>query len=128
MTERCWFSKKVAHKEKFDTKVKFKIIPTKLHLWVKQINWHVIILKKSHPIYNCESFLKLEPIQRDIEIKRLRLHMNCFKPNHKSQDCQISSRRKCSKRHNILLYQFKCGEYKGLRLRKFKQFNISECR
>lgn len=107
MTERCRILEKVAlthyfDKEKFIPKIKSKNNST---AFVSATNHLACYLcKKTHTIYNCESFLKLKPLQREIEINRLELCLNCFKPNHKSDNCKSSNCKKCGKRHNTLLH------------------------
>lgn len=106
MTDRCRFLEKVAltnnsHKEKYIPKIKPKNTST---AFVSANQLACYFCKKSHTIYNCDSFLQLKPLQREVEINRLQLCLNCFKSNHKAENCKISSCRKCGKRHNTLLH------------------------
>ncbi|XP_036146016.1 uncharacterized protein LOC118646671 [Monomorium pharaonis] len=57
-----------------------------------------------HLIYGCAGFLNLSVEDRIKEIKRLRLCLNCLRPDHFSRHCRSSSCRECGERHNTLCH------------------------
>lgn len=61
--------------------------------------------KGNHPLYYCEAFLKL-PIEKRIQlVKKAHLCINCLRStSHQSKNCNSSSCRKCTKKHNTLLH------------------------
>lgn len=61
--------------------------------------------KKSHPLYHCETFLKL-PIEKRIQFtKGTHICTNCLRStDHQAKTCKSGSCRKCNKKHNTLLH------------------------
>lgn len=53
--------------------------------------------KKNHTIYKCQEILNFMPVVRYNEIQKLKLCVNCLKPNHTAEQCQVSKCRKCGK-------------------------------
>lgn len=77
--------------------------------------------KGEHPIYLCQSFLKLPAGQRIIKVKKRNLCINCLKSNktHQAKQCTSSSCKTCGLKHNILLHITKARKDKDYRrLRK----------
>lgn len=60
--------------------------------------------KKRHSIYKCVEFTHLTISARIQEAKRLRLCLNCLKSGHFTSECNLSSCKYCSRRHNTLLH------------------------
>lgn len=67
-------------------------------------NLNCYYCQENHMIYKCESFLKLDHENRMVEIKRLKLCLNCLRPFHMSWRCKAVKCLKCHKPHNILLH------------------------
>lgn len=61
--------------------------------------------KNDHSIYKCDSFLKLTPVQRLSEAKKLQLCINCLRPAHTGdQKCPVSNCKHCNRFHNSLVH------------------------
>ncbi|XP_045541631.1 uncharacterized protein LOC123723122 [Papilio machaon] len=59
---------------------------------------------KDHIVYNCPAFLAKTPEQRQAEVIKLHLCINCLKRGHNVKECRSSSCRQCRKRHHTLLH------------------------
>lgn len=89
------------HKEHKYDKSKFK---SQSHSFVTTIKL-CPICNNNHPIYACQDFLKLPDFKRLNEVKRLKLCLNCLKPDHISKYCSWQSKcRKCDRPHNTLIH------------------------
>lgn len=53
--------------------------------------------KEPHIIIRSQTFLKLSPAERNNQVKKLNLCLNCLQPNHASQDCTSSSCKQCGR-------------------------------
>lgn len=61
--------------------------------------------KTSHPLFNCEAFLKLSPVQRFDLVKQNKICINCLNTNHIVTACKSNHNcNHCSSRHNTLLH------------------------
>lgn len=61
--------------------------------------------KAQHPLFNCEAFLNLSPLQRFDLVKKHGFCLNCFNPNHIVTACKSKHHcTHCSSRHNTLLH------------------------
>ncbi|XP_077260839.1 uncharacterized protein LOC143896721 [Temnothorax americanus] len=61
--------------------------------------------QENHAIYKCKEFLALNIDQRVKEARTRKLCLNCLKcASHQTKECLAGTCRKCSKRHNTLLY------------------------
>lgn len=60
--------------------------------------------KEKHTITSCPKFLKLNVSDRISLIKRLKLCLNCFRPNHPFWKCRSQKCNKCKKPHHMLLH------------------------
>ncbi|XP_018402792.1 PREDICTED: uncharacterized protein LOC108779784 [Cyphomyrmex costatus] len=61
--------------------------------------------KENHPLYYCETFLKLPVESRIAFAKKVHLCLNCLRSNsHQAKNCTSSSCRKCKGQHNTLLH------------------------
>ncbi|KAB0797907.1 hypothetical protein PPYR_09115 [Photinus pyralis] len=60
--------------------------------------------KRDHQLFRCPEFLKLSVQNRWVEIKKLKLCANCFRPNHFNTECRSSYCRKCNRNHNTVLH------------------------
>jgi len=63
-----------------------------------------IICNENHAIYRCSKFLQLSPTERLALAKEKQLCFNCLRTGHSVVDCNRSSCRECSKKHNTLLH------------------------
>ncbi|XP_076661047.1 uncharacterized protein LOC143364788, partial [Halictus rubicundus] len=63
-----------------------------------------IVCKGEHPIYACTKFLQLSVRDRLDTVKRGKLCMNCFRPNHIAANCRLGNCRKCDRKHHTLLH------------------------
>ncbi|XP_023236884.1 uncharacterized protein LOC111635960 isoform X2 [Centruroides sculpturatus] len=69
---------------------------------------HCILCKQNHPVYTCDSFLRLEASQRNDVVAKNNLCFNCLSDRHKLSSCNSKSCCKiCRKRHNTLLHREK---------------------
>jgi hypothetical protein len=59
---------------------------------------------KSHSLYECEEFHKLQPRQRFNYVKRQGLCVNCLQPFDKNHACSTQQCRICHKRHHTVLH------------------------
>ncbi|XP_066592940.1 uncharacterized protein [Prorops nasuta] len=58
-----------------------------------------------HPLYQCNSFIALNPQARYKAAQNNSLCINCLRPGHSISSCRSNSRcRKCSKAHHTLLH------------------------
>lgn len=57
-----------------------------------------------HLIYGCNKFLNLSVKDRIEKIKRLKLCLNCLRPDHFARTCRSGSCKNCGKRHNTLCH------------------------
>ncbi|XP_058456450.1 uncharacterized protein LOC131433861 [Malaya genurostris] len=60
--------------------------------------------KPSHSPFKCESFHKMNPIQRLETVKKVGLCLNCLSPSHLVRACSSSACRVCSQRHHTMLH------------------------
>lgn len=61
--------------------------------------------KAQHPLYNCEAFLKLSPVQRFDLVKQNKICINCLNVNHIVTACKSKHTcNHCSSKHNTLLH------------------------
>uniref|UniRef100_A0A8D8SCB6 Uncharacterized protein n=1 Tax=Cacopsylla melanoneura TaxID=428564 RepID=A0A8D8SCB6_9HEMI len=61
--------------------------------------------KAFHPLFNCEAFLKLSPVQRFDLVKQNKFCINCLNANHIVTACKSNHTcNHCSSRHNTLLH------------------------
>lgn len=63
------------------------------------------ICSLSHFIYNCSKFKEMDVDQRIVEVKRLKLCINCLKSDHFIKECRSRSCTKCNRKHNSLLHK-----------------------
>ncbi|XP_067633205.1 uncharacterized protein [Eurosta solidaginis] len=60
----------------------------------------------SHNPFNCDSFMKLDPVERYLRVKRLNLCINCLGKNHCSSNCPSHRRcQHCKVSHHTLLHR-----------------------
>lgn len=61
---------------------------------------------KNHPIYKCDVFSQLSVRDRQVQVKRLNLCVNCLGTNHTKSQCKklFMSCKKCSYNHHTLLH------------------------
>jgi len=72
---------------------------------VTTANIQCVLCKGRHHIFQCSDFLKLTVDERYKEVKAKKLCTNCLcSTTHQARDCQSSTCRTCSKRHNTLLH------------------------
>lgn len=57
-----------------------------------------------HLIYGCKTFLNLSIEDRIKEMKRLKLCLNCLRPDHFARICRSSFCKECGERHNTLCH------------------------
>lgn len=67
-------------------------------------NFKCFYCKKPHSIFKCSAFTKLDINKRNMEVKRLRLCLNCLNPNHSAQECPKHPCIKCSRYINSILH------------------------
>lgn len=75
------------------------------HTYVAMTNVNKCVMcKDNHEIYQCKQFLQAAVRDRLDIIKKGRLCLNCFRPNHLVSNCQAKGCKKCNKKHNTLLH------------------------
>lgn len=57
-----------------------------------------------HKPFSCERFMNMSPQERQKEVTRLNLCLNCFSKSHLTAQCFSGLCRKCCKKHNTLLH------------------------
>lgn len=63
------------------------------------------VCNQSHGVYSCRKFLDLAVKERLQEIRRLKLCINCLRPNHFTANCKSGHKcRICGRPHNSLLH------------------------
>lgn len=88
-------SHKVSHKPVFHSFVVEKARP----------QFCISCNKSQHPLFSCDQFLKLTPVQRYELVKQHRVCINCLNPGHIGTGCQSKHTcKQCSGRHNTLLH------------------------
>lgn len=60
--------------------------------------------KKDHSVFKCDKFLELSVSEREKEVQRLQLCVNCLNPNHAVDKCNKLPCKYCKKMHNTLLH------------------------
>nr|XP_049704894.1 uncharacterized protein LOC126056305 [Helicoverpa armigera] len=63
----------------------------------------------NHPLYSCESFLKLNINDRIKFVNEKKLCCNCLRANHSADECWFGPCKQCNKKHNNLLHD-KCDD------------------
>lgn len=63
----------------------------------------------NHPLYLCESFLKLTINDRIKFINEKKLCFNCLRANHSVEECWLGPCKQCNKKHNSLIHD-NCDE------------------
>lgn len=59
----------------------------------------------THAVYRCFKWLALPVPSRLKEIKRMKLCVNCLRPNHALNACRSEGCKKCSEKHNTALHE-----------------------
>ncbi|XP_066590852.1 uncharacterized protein [Prorops nasuta] len=62
------------------------------------------LCKGAHGIFNCQQFLKKDPYERRVEIRRLRLCYNCLNPHTCATCTSTKTCSICNGKHNTLLH------------------------
>ncbi|XP_058816901.1 uncharacterized protein LOC131680198 [Topomyia yanbarensis] len=63
-----------------------------------------IVCNNQHPLYQCVTFSKMAPEDKEKEVRRNHLCRNCLRKGHQAKDCSSTSTcRKCRGRHHTQL-------------------------
>ncbi|XP_058817596.1 uncharacterized protein LOC131680897 [Topomyia yanbarensis] len=63
-----------------------------------------LVCSENHPLYQCATFSKMSPDDKEREVRRHQLCRNCLRKGHFGKDCpSVSSCRKCRGRHHTQL-------------------------
>ncbi|XP_058817144.1 uncharacterized protein LOC131680446 [Topomyia yanbarensis] len=63
-----------------------------------------LVCSENHPLYQCATFSKMSPDDKEREVRRHQLCRNCLRKGHFGKDCPcVSSCRKCRGRHHTQL-------------------------
>ncbi|XP_045778087.1 uncharacterized protein LOC123875994 [Maniola jurtina] len=57
-----------------------------------------------HPLYKCDSFIRMKVPEREQFVKTNRLCRNCFRLGHTERLCRLGPCRQCTLKHNSLLH------------------------
>lgn len=68
------------------------------------------ICGENHKIQNCERFKSMNYNERSDSIKKAGLCVNCFRANHRVNECKASSCKKCDRRHHTMLHAVRFKE------------------
>jgi len=63
------------------------------------------IYQGAHQTFRCKDLIKLSPDDRKKCIVEKRLCINCLNIRHQVKECKASACKKCSGRHNTILYR-----------------------
>lgn len=74
-----------------------------------QLKFKCHVCGENHKLHNCESFKAMSHNEKTESIKKAGLCFNCFRANHKVNECRASSCKKCERRHHTMLHSVKSG-------------------
>lgn len=100
-------SKEVASENKSSKLSKVTSGKTKQVLFEAQGKVKCHVCEEAHNIQSCEKFKAMNPSERSNLIKKFGLCFNCFRSNHRVNECKASSCKKCDRRHHTMLHQVK---------------------